>query len=393
MKSKLISILSIMAVASLCSAGSALAVTDDSILSNHIAEADGTSGQDTNSGNGIKTGHIQDSAVTDAKISDVSMSKVTGLQAAIAAIPAGPEGPQGPEGADGADGQDGADGLSCWDLDGDNVADANEDMNGDGYWDALDCQGTVDGVLYMDPYYLEPFTCDNTVVGAVSLTSRFTLCVCNGTDWVKTVDGTTSCEWLPPGTVYSPATGRVWMDRNLGASRVATSYDDAAAFGDLYQWGRLTDGHQLRTSGVIATPSSTDEPGHPYFISPGTYATWDWRDPYNSNLWQGGVAAINNPCPSGFRLPTKSEFTAEASSFNPINMYGAFASPLKLTAGGHRKAITAVIENAGISGDYWISDPHGNQWSDYFWITELGAVINIQGASRAQGKSVRCIMD
>ena len=32
-------------------------------------------------------------------------------------------------------------GLSCWDLDGDGVADPQEDVNGDGTHDALDCQG------------------------------------------------------------------------------------------------------------------------------------------------------------------------------------------------------------------------------------------------------------
>ncbi len=46
----------------------AFAVTDDSITSQHIKEADGTSGQDTNSGSGIKTGHIQDEAVTTNKV-------------------------------------------------------------------------------------------------------------------------------------------------------------------------------------------------------------------------------------------------------------------------------------------------------------------------------------
>lgn len=50
--------------------GPALAVSPDDIESGHIAEADGVTGQDTNTGTGIKTGHIQDGAVTSTKITD-----------------------------------------------------------------------------------------------------------------------------------------------------------------------------------------------------------------------------------------------------------------------------------------------------------------------------------
>lgn len=49
-------------------------VPDDFILSRHIKEADGTSDQNTNTGSGIKTGHIQDGAVTTSKIADGSVT-------------------------------------------------------------------------------------------------------------------------------------------------------------------------------------------------------------------------------------------------------------------------------------------------------------------------------
>jgi hypothetical protein len=129
--------------------------------------------------------------------------------------------------------------------------------------------------------------------------------------------------------VVSP-TGKTSMDRNLGASQVATSSTDANSYGDLYQWGRLSDGHQCRTSSTINTLSSTDNPTHGNYITTSTNA-YDWRSGQNNNLWQGAVG-INNPCPSGYRLPTDTEFDAERQSWSSNNQAGAYASPLKLTA-------------------------------------------------------------
>jgi hypothetical protein len=44
------------------------------------------------------------------------------------------------------------------------------------------------------------------------------------------------------GIITSPVTGRKWLDRNLGATRVATAFNDRQAYGHLFQWGRLQTG-------------------------------------------------------------------------------------------------------------------------------------------------------
>ena len=67
------------------------------------------------------------------------------------------------------------------------------------------------------------------------------------------------------GTVIS-ADNKCWLDRNLGATQVATSSTDAASYGDLFQWGRLDDSHQVRTSPTTTTLSNSDIPGHGNFI-------------------------------------------------------------------------------------------------------------------------------
>src|SRR6056297_3172153 len=84
-----------------------------------------------------------------------------------------------------------------------------------------------------------------------------------------------------------------WLDRNLGASQVAGSSTDSDAYGDLFQWGRLDDGHQERTSSTTSTNSSSDDPEHSDFILEPD-SPFDWRVPQNDNLWQG-VSGTNNP--------------------------------------------------------------------------------------------------
>jgi uncharacterized protein (TIGR02145 family) len=189
-------------------------------------------------------------------------------------------------------------------------------------------------------------------------------------------------------TVYNATTGETWMDRNLGASQVATSSTDAAAYGDLYQWGRLTDGHEDRGSGTTSTLSGADVPGHSDFIMTTSYPQ-DWRSPQNTSLWQG-VSGTNNPCPSGFRLPTEAEWTAERASWSSDDAAGAFGSPLKLTVAGFRYYTDGLIKQLGIDGDYWSSTLDG-QVSRSLNIASGSAGLYSDG--RAEGFSIRCIKD
>ena len=179
------------------------------------------------------------------------------------------------------------------------------------------------------------------------------------------------------------------MDRNLGALQVATSSDDILAFGDLYQWGRLSDGHQIRTSLTTSVLSNSDVPLNSNFIIT-TNNSFDWRTPPNNNLWLG-INGINNPC----RIPTKEEFLAEASYWGNFNSAeAAFNSPLKLPLPGFRGGQNGTIFNTGSLGYYWWSRATtASDTSSTVAISINGGTFGRVVAGKANGFSVRCIKD
>jgi len=188
--------------------------------------------------------------------------------------------------------------------------------------------------------------------------------------------------------VTNSSTGKIWMDRNLGASQVATSSTDANSYGDLYQWGRRSDGHQCRTSATTTTLSSIDQPAHGNFIiSP--VNPYDWRSPQNTNLWQG-VNGVNNPCPSGYRLPTETEINAEHLSWSSNNSAGAFASPLKLPMAGYRYVSNGLLFSVGSNGYYWSSTVSGTAARYLYFDSGDASMFTFY---RALGGSVRCLKD
>lgn len=178
------------------------------------------------------------------------------------------------------------------------------------------------------------------------------------------------------------------MDRNLGASQVATSLTDSAAYGDLYQWGRLADGHESRTSLTTSTLSTSDVPGHGSFILAPSLPN-DWRTPQNNNLWQGR-SGTNNPCPSGFRLPTQTEIEIERDSWSSNDAVGAFASPLKLVMAGVRFPTDGTLNFVGNRG-YYLSSTIDGSYDRCLYFNSTYAFMFSN--TRAYGFSVRCIKD
>ncbi|MDB9954757.1 fibrobacter succinogenes major paralogous domain-containing protein [Flavobacteriaceae bacterium] len=192
---------------------------------------------------------------------------------------------------------------------------------------------------------------------------------------------------LAAGEVLSP-TGKVWMDKNLGATQVATSSTDVDSYGDLYQWGRNTDGHEIRTSAVVAGPAADATAAGSDFISNAT-TPFDWLDTPDDTLWNGAVKGAEDPCPTGYRVPTNTELNNELLLFTSNNSVGAFASALKLPVAGFRYHDTGTLTSVGTYGYYWSSTFTGTNAH----ILRFYSDASMSSSYRTRGYSVRCIKE
>lgn len=208
------------------------------------------------------------------------------------------------------------------------------------------------------------------------------------------------------GTVTTK-TGRTWLDRNLGASRVAKSVDDHMAYGHRFQWGRGADGHEVVNwrnekdtiqtvlPSITPTLAERDTVSHTYFIATDFVMPNDWRASKNDSLWQG-VKGKNNPCPENFRLPTKKEWEAELKTWKRYAGYHEVFknSALKLTV-GRSISEDGSLTKGPLQAWYWSSKV--THFRAFLLILRSGKLDDgptlIVGSNRSGGNAVRCIKD
>ncbi len=272
----------------------------------------------------------------------------------------------------------------------------------------LDLTATDKGFLPPRLSFIERDAIDSPASGlTIYNTDSSCLEFWNGLNWISVCDGNISlvpgpCAGEPAVIVFNSLeyktvefSGACWLDRNLGATRVATTQSDFNSYGSYYQWGRSAEGHEVFNSPITTTKANTPVPN--------TGGSWDgnfittpsspsnWLTPGDSNLWQG-VSGVNNPCPLGYRLPNNTELQALEDSLDSNSAAGAFNSPLKIPSAGFRDINNGAY--LGSSGQIWI-------WSSTA-VTTVNGVIpfvlefsggqgEFNGKSTHVGASVRCI--
>ena len=194
-------------------------------------------------------------------------------------------------------------------------------------------------------------------------------------------------EFLPNWPTTTQTAGKIWVQANLGALRVATSSTDTDSYGWYYNWGKPTDGHQFSNSPQNATSFSSDIP------TPGVFTCCnnnieEWQTTRNNSLWSG-VSGINNPCPTGWRLPTKSEWETLLTTSPAITSSStAFSSNLILPAQMGRDRTYGSIMGSNTNNIYWSGDASNPTWT---WAHSGG--IGRGATQPTYGAAVRCVQN
>jgi len=189
--------------------------------------------------------------------------------------------------------------------------------------------------------------------------------------------------------IVKGGSGKIWLSYNLGATAIPTSKTDAAQYGDYYQWGRDSDGHQKKNSPTDPTQSPTEFPVHGFFIKGNDH----WSTSTSLTLWDP-VSGINNPCPSGFRVPTRQEWIDEFKDSKITDSDTAYNSTLKLTVGGYRHKDSGDLTGDSQTGYYWSSSPAAStNGANYEIRIQNSSASTARSGRRGYGESVRCIQD
>lgn len=202
------------------------------------------------------------------------------------------------------------------------------------------------------------------------------------------------------------ADGKIWLRQNLGSTKAAASLTDTGAYGDLFQWGRWDDGHQLANSTLEPAAPVPNNPsglngGNSGFYSAGYQSTSNWwsegtaNDQWTADGSSSSVTATNgsDPCRAigtGWRLPAVDEIETVLAAENISDISSAFASNLKLVPAG-MKDYNGIF-SPGTRLYLWSSSSSPYTGSgQHLYISPYSALTNSGG--RDGGMSVRCIKE
>ncbi|MEY4107369.1 MAG: hypothetical protein RL181_1711, partial [Bacteroidota bacterium] len=200
------------------------------------------------------------------------------------------------------------------------------------------------------------------------------------------------------GAYVAPNEWREFQCHNLGAAN--TDADPFAPSweinGGYWQWGRKNTGAKGPTGSDIL------------YANAGAISGWN-TTPAPKGAWRDTTKTSDDPCPAGYRIPTKSEWsgvvthnegkTVGSSWLNGVVNYESgrqYGDKLFLPAAGVRLASNGVLTNRGARGGYWSSEDVSGTNNAHGHFFDSSGVSGSEGTSialKASGQSVRCIKE
>lgn len=210
----------------------------------------------------------------------------------------------------------------------------------------------------------------------------------------------------------------VWAPVNCGY-KAATSNNKGFPYGKLYQWGRkygqgydsndasYPSGDNLVEGPVILSIGLSEDNKDKFYYN--SVKPYDWSKVQNDQLWNSGtddkpVKTENDPCPTGWRVPTYAEldnlnnnYSSWTTSDRQKGYYfsGDYtcsdnAPQMFFPATGNRNDSDGKAMNRDTYGNYWSSRSYG---TGAYYLYFGSSLVNMFGDDRARGYSIRCVQE
>ena len=242
-------------------------------------------------------------------------------------------------------------------------------------------------------------------------------------DCLQTYTGTWDCVTAALTTQVANGTGGTYtfLAHNLGAD---TSLDpdipDVGLQGAYIQWGKrgpnTPSGDSTLDWQTAANDGLNGFAAAPTMSDANAAAVTDWSSsiPAVNGAWNSGTEAnpvkvIADPCPDGFRVPTRNEWRAvntnntksrtgtfanNATNYGAAMHYGPVDTSIKLLtlpAAGRRSDTNGALFRRGNAGYYWSStERNSDAYALHFNASD---VVQDLSRPRTTGYSVRCIAE